>query len=215
LSEETRLDIIVNNAGVAGLRKTVDADGMELHFTTNHFGPFLMTNILLGLMKKSGGQGRIVAVSSLAHKWTKDLDLDNLNSEKKWDPKLLYARTKLANILFMKEVARRLKEAGLDGIEANAVNPGGVQTSIFRHARKAFKYVIMVSQFFFKTPFEGAQPCIHACVDEEVDGKSGLYWTDCKIDKPSRLAQDADLARRLWERSAEIVKLTPNEYHLK
>jgi len=100
-------------------------------------------------MKKTG-QGRIVAVSSLAHKWTKDLDLDNLNSEKKWDPKLLYARTKLANILFINELARRLKEAKLDGILANSVNPGGVKTAIFRHARKAFKYMIMVSQFFFK-----------------------------------------------------------------
>jgi retinol dehydrogenase-12 len=170
------MDIIVNNAGVAGLRKAVDEDGMELHFTTNHFGPFLMTNMLMGkgllhclsflqtvlvekalcnallfagLMKKTG-QGRIIAVSSLAHKWTKNLDLDNLNSEKKWEPKLLYARTKLANLLFMKELARRLKEAGLEGITANAVNPGGVKTAIFRHARKFFKYMIMASQFFFK-----------------------------------------------------------------
>jgi len=102
-----------------------------------------------GLLKKSR-QGRIVSVSSLAHKWTKELDLDNLNSEKKWEPKLLYARTKLANILFMKELARRLNEAGMSGILANAVNPGGVQTAIFRHARKAFKYMIMISQFFFK-----------------------------------------------------------------
>jgi len=213
LKEETRLDIIVNNAGVAGLRKSVDEDGMELHFTTNHFGPFLMTNILLGLMKK-GKEGRIVSVSSLAHKWTKDLPLDNLNSEKKWEPKVLYARTKLANVLFTKELSRRLKEAGLDGIVANAVNPGGVQTSIFRHARKAFKYMIMVSQFFFKTPYEGAQTVVHACVSEDVDGKGGLYWTDCKVDKPSKLGQDADLAKRLWDRSAELVKLSREENHL-
>jgi len=213
LKEETRLDIIVNNAGVAGLRRAVDEDGMELHFTTNHFGPFLMTNILLGLMKK-GKEGRIVSVSSLAHKWTKDLPLDNLNSEKKWEPKVLYARTKLANILFIKELSRRLKEAGLDGVVANAVNPGGVKTSIFRHARKAFKYMIMMSQFFFKTPYEGAQTVVHSCVSEVVDGKSGLYWTDCKVDTPSKLAQDADLAKRLWDRSAELVKLSREENHL-
>jgi len=100
-------------------------------------------------MKKTG-KGRIVTVSSLAHKWTKELDLENLNSEKKWEPKLLYARAKLCNILLTKELARRLKECGLSGITANAVNPGGVQTAIFRHARKAFKYMIMISQFFFK-----------------------------------------------------------------
>jgi NAD(P)-dependent dehydrogenase (short-subunit alcohol dehydrogenase family) len=100
-------------------------------------------------MKKTG-KGRIVSVSSVAHTWTKNLDLDNLNSEKKWEPKFIYARAKLCNILFMNELTRRLKEAGINGITANSVNPGGVQTAIFRHARKAFKYMIMVSQFFFK-----------------------------------------------------------------
>jgi len=100
-------------------------------------------------MKKTG-QARVISVSSVAHTWTKDLDLGNLNSEKKWDPKLIYARAKLCNILFMKELARKLKEAGVDGVTANAVNPGGVRTAIFRHARKAFKYMIMISQFFFK-----------------------------------------------------------------
>ena len=99
---------------------------------------------------KSTGKARIISVSSLAHNWAKTLDLDNLNSEKKWEPKVIYARTKLCNILFMKELARRLKEAKIDGVTANAVNPGGVRTAIFRHARKAFKYMIMVSQFFFK-----------------------------------------------------------------
>lgn len=100
-------------------------------------------------MKKSG-KGRIISVSSLAHNWAKTLDLENLNSEKKWEPKFIYARAKLCNILFMKELARRLKEAGIEGITANAVNPGGVRTAIFRHARKSFKYMIMISQFFFK-----------------------------------------------------------------
>ena len=181
LKDETRLDILVNNAGVAGLRKTLTEDGLESQFACNHFGPFLLTNILLGmsriicnflintviilkeklrfiistaffhvgLMKKTG-KARVVSVSSLAHTWTKNLDLDNLNSEKKWEPKFIYARAKLCNILFMKELARRCKEAGVAGITANAVNPGGVQTATFRHARKAFKYMIMVSQFFFK-----------------------------------------------------------------
>lgn len=99
---------------------------------------------------KKNGSGRIVNVSSVAHTWTKELDMENLNSEKFWEPKLLYARTKLCNVLFAKELTRRLKEAGLTGITANAVNPGGVKTAIFRHARKAFKYMVMVSQFFFK-----------------------------------------------------------------
>lgn len=79
--------------------------------------------------------------------------MENLNSEKYWEPKLLYARTKLANVLFSKELARRLKAGGLSGITANAVNPGGVKTAIFRHARKTFKYMIMVSQFFFKVKY--------------------------------------------------------------
>jgi len=213
LKEETRLDILINNAGVAGMRKSMTEDGLEIHFATNHFGPFLLTNILLGLMKKTG-KARIISVSSLAHNWTKTLDIENLNSEKKWEPKVLYARAKLCNILFTTELARRLKEAGLHGIAANAVNPGGVRTAIFRHARKTFKYMIMISQFFFKTPTEGAQPIIHQSVSEEVEGESGFYYTDCKKDTPSKLAQDPELARKLWEASKKFVKIQPNEYHL-
>jgi NAD(P)-dependent dehydrogenase (short-subunit alcohol dehydrogenase family) len=214
LKEETRLDILVNNAGVAGLRKSITDEKLESQFATNHFGPFLMTNILIGLMKKTES-GRIVTVSSLAHNWTDKLDLENLNSEKKWEPKVLYAKAKLCNILFTRELARRLKLAGLNNITANAVNPGGVKTAIFRHARKAFKYMIMVSQFFFKTPQEGAQPSIYLCVSEEVEGISGNYYADCKLEKSSKLAEDMELARGLWEKSAEIVNLAPEENHLK
>jgi len=115
----------------------------------------------------------------------------------------------------MKELARRLKEAGIRGVVANSVNPGGVKTAIFRHARKAFKYMIMVSQFFFKTPSEGAQPIVYLCVSEEVENESGFYWSDCKKDTPSKLAQDVDLGRELWEMSSKIVGLTENENHLK
>jgi len=212
LESETRLDILINNAGVAGLRKQITPDGLELQFATNHFGPFLLTNILLGLMKKTGS-GRIISVSSVAHNWTKTLDVNNLNSELKWEPKYIYARAKLANILFMKELSKRLEKSGLK-ITANAVNPGGVKTAIFRHARKAFKYMIMVSQFFFKTPAEGAQPTIDLAVSEELEGVSGFYWTDCKKTTPSKLAQDEELAERLWEVSAKLVKLEPGEYHL-
>jgi len=213
LNEETRLDILVNNAGIAGLRKTITEEGLEVQFATNHFGPFLLTNILLGLMKKTG-KARIVSVSSVAHTWTKDLDLENLNSEKKWDPKLIYAKAKLCNILFMKELTRRLEEANIHGITANAVNPGGVRTAIFRHARKTFKYIIMISQFFFKTPAEGAQTIVHSCVSEDVDEQSGFYFTDCKKVSPSKLAENSDLAKNLWEATSKIVKLEPQEYHL-
>jgi retinol dehydrogenase-12 len=214
LKEETRLDVLVNNAGVAGLRKTITEDGLELQIATNHFGPFLLTNILMGLMKKTG-KGRVIMISSVAHTWTKTLDLDNLNAEKFWEPKLLYARTKLCNILFAKELARRLKETGIKGITANAANPGGVKTAIFRHSRKWFKYIIMVTQFFFKTPWEGAQPTIHLAVDEDIDGVTGEYWENCKLSKPSALAQDAQLAKDLWTRSEGIVKLTSEENHLR
>ncbi|CAG7634276.1 unnamed protein product [Allacma fusca] len=213
LKEETRLDILVNNAGVAGLRKNILDNGLEYQFATNHFGPFLLTNLLMGLMIKTG-KARIIAVSSVAHTWTKTLDLDNLNAEKFWEPKLLYARTKLCNILFTKELARRLKAAGHSGIVANAINPGGVKTAIFRHARKAFKYMVMVSQIYFKTPWEGAQPTIDIAVSEEVEGITGEYWENCKRSEPSELAQNEQLAKDLWEKSASLVQLKPEEYHL-
>jgi len=121
----------------------------------------------------------------------------------------------LCNILLAKELNNRLQAAGYSGITANSVNPGGVQTAIFRHSRKWFKYMIMISQFFFKTAPEGAQPVVHLCVSEEVEGVGGKYWTDCKVDKPSKLAGDDELAKNLWEKSAQLVKLAPHEYHLK
>jgi len=213
-ARESRLDILVNNAGVAGLRKNITEDGLESQIATNHFGPFLLTNILLETMIKTK-KARIITVSSVAHTWTKTLDLENLNVEKYWEPKLLYARTKLCNILFTKELTRRLAAAGQDGIVANAVNPGGVKTAIFRHSRGWFKYIIMVSQLTFKTPWEGAQPTIDLAVNEKLEGISGKYWENCKMSNPSPLAQDEKLAKDLWEKSATCVKLAANENFLR
>jgi len=210
LKEETRLDILVNNAGVAGLRKSITEDKLEYQIATNHFGAFLLTLLLLDLMRKTG-KARIIAVSSVAHTWTKTLDLENLNAEKYSEPTLLYARTKLCNILFVKELARRLQAAGIKGIDCNAVNPGGVRTAIFRHAKNTFKYVVMVSQIFFKSPWEGAQPTIHLAVSEEVEGITGKYWENCKLAKASPLADDEELAKGLWERSVKCVNLEPSE----
>lgn len=95
-------------------------------------------------------QGRIVNVSSLAHFWAMGLDLNNLNSEIKWEPKWIYAKTKLAGILFTKEMALRLKKAGYPNILVNAVHPGGVKTSMFRNAGKTYKAVVKIAEFFWK-----------------------------------------------------------------
>ncbi|KAK3599446.1 hypothetical protein CHS0354_036462 [Potamilus streckersoni] len=119
LWEEARLDILINNAGVAGIPKIMTAEGFEMVYATNHFGPFFLTNLLLDLLKKSA-PSRIVTVSSIAHKFG-SIELDNLKAEKSYSQLRFYGNTKLANILFTKELARRLEGTGRVRIQIQTI----------------------------------------------------------------------------------------------
>jgi len=213
LSEESQLDVLINNAGAQTNYKTLTEDGLETNFAANHFGPFLLTNLLLVLLEKTP-KSRIVNVSSEAHLFAgKELDFDNLNSEKTWEPFRVYGRTKLANILFTKELARKLKLGGFNNVIVNATHPGGVKTAFLRDAN-AFWYTQLfafLAPFIAKSAEEGAQTSVHAAIDEELDGSSGGYYDECKPGKQSEMAKDADLARRFWDISAKYVKLTPED----
>jgi NAD(P)-dependent dehydrogenase (short-subunit alcohol dehydrogenase family) len=211
-SEHTRLDVLVNNAGGATLEKVLTEDNLEANFAGNHFGPFLLTNMLLGLMKKTG-KARIVMVASEAHMFPKSLDLDNLNSEKSFQGDAVYARTKLANVLMTRELNRRFRANRITEVTVNVLHPGGVKTQFLRHMDQVWYRAIIhrIFQLFFKTPREGAQTQIHLAVAEEVEELSGLYWADCKETYIGKLAQDPKLAKDLWEKSVQIVGLKPEE----
>jgi NAD(P)-dependent dehydrogenase (short-subunit alcohol dehydrogenase family) len=211
-SEYARLDVLVNNAGATTLEKVLTEDKLEANFAGNHFGPFLLTNMLLGLMKKTG-KARIVMVSSEAHIVPLSLDLDNLNSEKSFQSDFLYARTKLANVLMTRELHRRFRAYGITEVTVNACHPGAVKTELIRHMDHIwYRHILLrIAQLFFKNSWEGAQTQIHLSVAEEIEELSGLYWADCAERRISKLAQNPKLAKDLWEKSVQAVGLKPEE----
>ncbi|XP_063619868.1 retinol dehydrogenase 13-like [Cydia splendana] len=205
LKTEKRLDILVNNAGCYGSNFEKTEDELLLEMQTNHFGPFLLTNLLLPLLKSSA-PSRIVNVSSVAHMGAV-IDFDNLNAEKEtkktYSKITVYCNTKMCNILMTVELERRLKGTG---VTVNALHPGIIATGISAHDRLMSTSLFFLKPFC-KTPWEGAQTSIHLAVAPELSGTSGRYFRDCREVKPSKQAQDTELARKLWEESERLVKL--------
>ncbi|XP_061193007.1 uncharacterized protein LOC133201230 [Saccostrea echinata] len=199
---EPRLDILINNAGVMICPYLKTAEGFEMQFGTNHLGHFLLTNLLLDKIKKSA-PARIVNVSSLAHIFTDKINFDDINSEKSYNRTQAYAQSKLANILFSRELSRRLKGTG---VTVNSLHPGSVITELQRYV-PGYKIIWPLIALIFKTPREGAQTNIYCAVDESLDNVTGKYFSDCAVKEESKAAQDDEAARRLWEVSAQMVNL--------
>ncbi|PIK56141.1 putative retinol dehydrogenase 13-like isoform X3 [Apostichopus japonicus] len=208
--ELSRLDIIINNAGVMTCPRWMTKDGFELQFGTNHLGHFLFTNLLLDLIKKSS-PARIVNLSSMAHQ-NGDIHFDDLMLEKDYTPLKSYCQSKLANVLFSRELARRLEGTS---VTTYSVHPGGVDTELQRHMTTSWPWLGIplailgpfVRRFMVKSAVEGAQTTIHCAVDEKAGQETGLYYSDCKVKKPLPKAEDEAIARKLWEVSAELVGL--------
>ncbi|XP_066944071.1 retinol dehydrogenase 11-like [Macrobrachium rosenbergii] len=212
IDTEKELHILVNNAGMAAPSdKKLTSDGLELTMATNHFGHFLLTNMLLGLLKKSA-PSRVVNVSSDGHYFCRNLVTDDLNYEKRPYPGSLgsYGQTKLANVLFTVELAERMKDTG---VTTNSLHPGCVDTEIFY--KQGFKILGYMVGFLFKLMAKdealGAQTSIHLAVSEEVENTSGEYFADCKISPRSDLAKDRGLAKKLWEVSETLVNLSQED----
>lgn len=208
MSTETRLDVLIHNAGVTpppGVHIT--EDNLELQFQTNHFGPFLLNHLLLDLLKQSS-PSRIIVVSSVMHLFG-ILDFDNLNCEKhEREPQGVYCSTKLANILFTRELSKRLQGTG---VTINALHPGAVETSIARNARYFVKYIIVpISYPFLKTSQSGAQTSVYLAVSEDVENISGEYFVDCKQYWTSPAAKDDQLASKLWDVSEILTGIKPD-----
>ncbi|CAB3363560.1 Hypothetical predicted protein [Cloeon dipterum] len=208
LCKEEKLDVLVNNAAAVGMTHKISQDGMQHELQINHFGPFLLTLLLLDVLKKSA-PSRVIFVSSVAHKFG-SIDFENLNCEKSFPgSRVHYSNAKLANVLTSNELARRLQGTG---VTVNSVHPGLVNTEIARRMpslmHKVYKAFI---GFAFKSPEEGAKTVCYLAVSDEVNGLTGKYFADCKIAEMSDLAKDKELAAKLWDKSVELLQLQPDD----
>jgi len=198
---EPKIDVLINNAGAVFLSRQESADGLEMTFATNHMAYFVVTNVLLPNLKATPG-ARIVSTASDAHKAGK-LDFDDLQLEKGYGVARSYGTSKLCNILFTRELAKRL---GDTGVTANCLHPGFVGTRFGLNNAKGplLRGLQRVIMLFGLTPEEGAKTIIHLASSPDVATISGKYFYKCKIEEPTAAAQsDAD-AKRLWEISAKL-----------
>lgn len=207
-----RLDVLVNNAGLILTERRITTDGFEMTFCVNHLGPFLLTRLLRDRLV-AAAPARIVNVASVAHQQARrGLDFDDLQAERSYSGMAVYSRTKLANILFTRELARRLEGTG---VSAFAVHPGGVRSGFGRDgdAGGIVGLGVKAAAPFFISPKAGAAASLYAATAPGIEDRSGAYfarrlfgnWGPVVETKPSSAARDDEAARRLWEVSEELV----------
>ncbi|KXJ29687.1 Retinol dehydrogenase 11 [Exaiptasia diaphana] len=200
---EPKLHILINNAATAYSPFKTE-DGFQMEFGVNHLGPFLLTNLLLDLLKKSA-PSRVVNLSSSAHTYSKEFRFEDINNEKTYKPMNAYSQSKLANILFTRELAKRLEGTS---VTTYAVHPGIVTTELGRRL-PLWQRIIMksVAWLVAKNPKQGAQTTLYCAVSEELEGVSGKYYSDCAEKQPSDYVKDDHAAKKLWDASVEFVGL--------
>jgi NAD(P)-dependent dehydrogenase (short-subunit alcohol dehydrogenase family) len=198
-----RLDVLINNAGAFFLRRGETEDGIERTFAVNHLAPFLLTLLLLDTLKASA-PARIVNVSSEAHEGAR-LDLDDVQLRHGYTGMKAYGRSKLANLYFTYELARRLQGSG---VTVNALHPGFVATNLgadnFPLVGRLAKALV---NLFARDVAKGAQTSIYLACAPEVTGVTGKYFVDCEPVASSPVSYDREAARRLWQISARLVDL--------
>jgi len=201
--KHSRLHVLVNNAGGVNKDRLVTVDGIETTFAVNHLGYFLLTNLLLDLLGASA-PARVVTVASIGHR-KGTLDFDDLGFEKGYSIMRAYTRSKLANVLFANELARRLEGRG---VTSNSLHPGSVATNIWSGAPLWAKPIIFfLFRPFFITPREGGDRIVQLVAEPSLDDVTGRYFEDGRAVDPAPLARDAALGRRLWDVSAGLTGL--------
>jgi len=197
--------VLVNNVGGFWAHRHATADGLERTFALNHLAAFLLTNLLLDRLKSSA-PSRVVTVSSGAHARGR-IDFDDLQGARNYSGQRAYSQSKLANIMFTNELARRV--AG-SGVTANAVHPGVVRTS-FGAEDQAWFFTLMsgVIRPFLKTPAQGAETPIYLASSPAVSGANGQFFINRKPKTANKTAYDTDVSARLWKISADLVGISP------
>lgn len=206
LKRHSRLHVLVNNAGVILEKRQLTEDGLEATFATNHLAYFLLTHLLRPTLEASGN-ARVVNVSSDAHRRAR-LDLEDLQSERSYSGWRAYANSKLANILFTLSLAQRMRGTQLT---ANSLHPGVVSTGFALNNTGLIARFYKLAAPFLTTPEKGAQTTVYLAASPEVEGVSGEYFVRSRRARPSRSAQDAALAEKLWVKSAQLVGISPRE----
>ena len=197
-----RLDVLVNNAGGIFIRRTITSDGLEMTFALNHVAYFLLSGLLLDVLKQSS-PARVVNVASGMHMGA-HLDFDDLQNEKHYSGFRAYGRSKLANILFTYELARKLEGSG---VTVNCVHPGYVNTGLSLNNGLIFGvFAGLSARLFGRKPEEGARTSIYLAASPEVQGVTGKYFADCKPVSSSLESYDTTAATRLWHASLEICR---------
>jgi NAD(P)-dependent dehydrogenase (short-subunit alcohol dehydrogenase family) len=200
LAKAPTIDVLINNAGAIFDHREVTADGLEKTFAVNHMAYFVITGTLRPALAP---EARIVSTASTAHTFGR-LDFDDLQSARSYSAFGAYGLSKLCNILWTRELARRLEGTG---ITANCVHPGGVNTGFGDNAKGLIGAVLGLAKRFMLTPAQGADTLIYLASSPEVAGKTGGYWAKRRLAQPSAAARDPAAARRLWDVSAELAGL--------
>nr|AEE63202.1 unknown [Dendroctonus ponderosae] len=210
IATEERLDILVNNAGLGSPADKKTEDGLLLIMQVNYFGPFLLTTLLLDFIKKTPN-ARIVNVASIAAKRAGEFDVKNPNTVVfgRMSPGFpLYCRSKLCNMHFTIELAKRLKGTT---VTTYSLHPGAVLTDIFRTMPQMMRFMVeQVINWFCKSRLEGAQTTIYCSVAKGIESLSGKHFHDCHVVDTYKTAQDPDISKQLWKVSEEVVKLNRN-----
>jgi len=208
LARYSRLDVLINNAGGVHSRRTLTEDGIETTFAVNHLGYFLLTNLLLERLMASV-PARIVNVASHLH-YKGTLDFDDLGFENDYTILRAYARSKLANVLFTRLLARRLEGTG---VTVNAVHPGTVASHIWDGApRWTRPFFALTKRFFMIKPFQGAQRIVYLATSPEVKNANGLYFEDNRAQTPSEKSRDDALAEKLWQESERLTTRSSRQH---
>ena len=201
-----KLHVLINNAGFVNFKKQFTAEGYEKTWATNHLGHFILTNLLLDVIKASS-PARIINLSSFGHKMVEEKPLEDMNYEnKKYNHIKAYGNSKLMNLLFTFELARRLEGTG---ITVNAVHPGPIRSKFGRSKNNPwwYRFGYSMSYPFLKSVKTGAATSIHLATSQEGGEISGKYWTKSKIKESSELSQNIEMQERLWEISEQMTNI--------
>ena len=194
------LHVLINNAGLGNTRRIMTDDGIEMVFAVNHLAYFLLTMLLLERIKQSA-PARIVNVASEAHRFG-TINFDDLGGQRSYRTFGAYGQSKLANILFSYELARRL--AG-SGVTVNCLHPGGIASGLWTNNGPLAQFIMKLGKPFLKTPEQGAQTTIYLASSPEVEGVSGKYYSNRREKSSNKESYDLNIARRLWDVSARMT----------